>query len=187
MAEYELIERDGLPEALRVLVNELPRETWEVHPEFAGLVQFWLERHMMFRKLLGLLDTDVRAALEGQIDARHHAARLARFGGMLVNDLHGHHQIEDYHYFPRLRLLDPRIEAGFDILDRDHQAMDGLLSGFADIANAVIRAEDASRRDALGDLDAGLVQFAAMLDRHLNDEEDLIVPVILKSGGGGLA
>jgi len=52
--------REGLPDALRLLVDEIPRPTWEAHPNFGGMVQFWLQRHMMFRRLLDVLEADLQ-------------------------------------------------------------------------------------------------------------------------------
>ena len=47
--------RDGLPDALRVLVAAYPRAGWQGHGNFGGMVRFWLERHAMFRDLTGRL------------------------------------------------------------------------------------------------------------------------------------
>ena len=129
----------GLPEALRVLLAAYPRAGWAADPQFHGLVSFWLERHQMFRKLLGILREDTALLLDRQSDPQTFAARLGRFGGMFVNELHGHHQIEDQHYFPLLAQKDARIIRGFDILDSDHHALDGLLDGFVKGANALLQ------------------------------------------------
>jgi len=187
MEKLRLGERTGLPQALRVLYQEFPREAWETHPGFSGLVQFWMERHAMFRKLLELLETDAAAMLGRQLDPSQYPARLSRFGSMLVNDLHGHHQIEDVHYFPQLKVLDDRIGHGFDILDSDHQQMDGFLSQFAEAANTVLgqAANETALRDAVGSLQGEVASLHLMLLRHLEDEEDLVVPVILKSAASG--
>jgi hemerythrin-like domain-containing protein len=176
--------RAGLPEALRVLLDEIPRETWEAHPEFGGMVQFWLERHLMFRQLLGQLRADAEDAIDRRIDLQGYGPRLSRFGGVFLNQLHGHHQIEDAHYFPQLVTLDRRIEAGFGMLDADHHALHGHLDTFAEGANAVLSrlSDEPAAREAVGDFHALLGGFHQMLDRHLTDEEDLIVPVILKTG-----
>ncbi len=181
--DLTLTKRDGLPDALRVLLDELPRAQWPEHPNFEGMVKFWLDRHLMFRQLLGVLQQDARALTDRQIDFSAFGPRLARYGGMLLNELHGHHQIEDVHYFPHLARLDPRLEQGFALLDNDHGAMDGLLHEMADGANAVLQAQGAA--DQLGAFHDRLNGFEAMLDRHLADEEELIVPVILKTGFGG--
>ena len=178
--DLALDRRDGLPDALRVLLRDFPRDMWESHPNFAGLVQFWLDRHMMFRRLAETLRSDAEAGLDGRLDPQQMRARLSRFGGMMLNQLHGHHQIEDMHYFPVLSKRDSRLDRGFAILDRDHHAMDGLLNRFATAANDVLRGAEP------GPFHTDLVSFESMLLRHLEDEEDLIVPVILKHGAEGL-
>ena len=45
MSDLNLETRDGLPEALRVLLEAFPREVWEGHENFGQLVRFWLDRH----------------------------------------------------------------------------------------------------------------------------------------------
>ena len=106
--------------------------------------------------------------------------QLAQYGGMLINQLHGHHQIEDMQYFPVMSRLDTRVRKGFGILDADHHALDGILAGLTDAANGVLQAKDKKMVDPLAKLHASLTDFAPMLDRHLVDEEELVVPVLLK-------
>ncbi|PIL18139.1 hypothetical protein P775_21470 [Puniceibacterium antarcticum] len=166
-----------MPEALRVLLETFPREDWEAHPHFSGLVAFWLDRHLMFRNLLGSLQSDAEAAIDRKIDPQSHKKRVSQYGGMLVSQLHGHHQIEDHHYFPVLSKMEPKLLKGFDILDADHHAMDGLLNRFTSSANAVLQGKGKP-----GPFHKELLSFGALLHRHLEDEEDLIVPVILKHG-----
>ena len=180
--------RVGLPEALRLLVTEYPREGWATHPHFEGLVAFWLSRHQMFRDLMSMITADAEAAMDRRIGGRDYAMRLSQLGSGLIQNLHGHHQIEDQHYFPVLRQQDAGIATGFDLLDADHHALDGLIAGFADVANGAIRAVDdpSGLTDRAANLRRCMLDFRRMLGRHLEDEEDLIVPVILKSGGAGL-
>ena len=174
--------RIGLPDALRVLLEQYPRDTWQTHGNFAGLVAFWLDRHVMFRRLMTALLQDAEDATDGRLDAQAHAAKLSRYGSMLLQNLHGHHQIEDHHYFPLLNAREPVLNRGFTLLDSDHHALDGLLNRFADGANAVIR-----NRKGPGPFRDDLLGFQSLLLRHLEDEEDLIVPVILKHGPDGLS
>ena len=178
----DLTRRDGLPEALRVLAAELPRADWAAHPEFHGLVSFWLERHLAFRRLCAMMAEDARQAIDGRMAPEALARRLSRLGSHLVNDLHGHHQIEDQHYFPRLMPLDPRLARGFDLLERDHDQLDGLIGGFVTSANRVLAAGGQGAGPFLDDL----TRFSTLLERHLEDEEELIVPVILRHGPEGL-
>lgn len=179
MDALSLDTRNGLPDALRALVEEFPRTGWQQHPNFNGMVQFWLERHMMFRRILEAMETDVQALQDGRMNFQGYAPRLSRYGGLLLNELHNHHHIEDHHYFPRLVKLDARAEKGFDLLEADHGAMDGLLHGMAEAANAVLQGGEA------GVFADRLDAFGGLLNRHLEDEEDIIVPVILKSGFDG--
>jgi len=95
-APTSLSERDGLPDAMRSLVKEYPRNGWERNANYSHLIAFWLDRHLMFRKLLDQLDNDVKAALDGNDAQDSYKRKLSRFGGMLINQLHGHHQIEDH-------------------------------------------------------------------------------------------
>ena len=180
--------RDGLPDALRVLLEDYPREAWESDPAFSALIRFWLDRHLMFRRLLAGLDEDTRTMLDGDMDPRAYGARLSRLGGHFLQNLHGHHQIEDAHYFPRLSTLDDRLRRGFEILDRDHHAIDGHLARFADEANAVLRNIEGAR-PPLAEVETmrrGIARMTGFLDRHLTDEEELIVPVLLKYQPEGL-
>jgi hemerythrin-like domain-containing protein len=187
MNTLSLDTRTGLPEALRVLLADHPRDGWQANPQFHGLVSFWLERHMMFRQLMKHMRTETEGFLDGNRDPRGFAQGVGRYGGMFVNQLHGHHQIEDHHYFPLLRQKDARIESGFDLLDADHHALDGILNGFIEQANGAIQGVGgADPRAPAGALRDGLIELERLIGRHLEDEEDLIVPVILKYGADGL-
>lgn len=178
MQDDDLSHREGLPPDLLTLLDSLPRSGWADVPGFGGLAAFWLDRHLAFRRLLDLLAGDAQAVADGRMDPGQWHPRLIRLGGHLVQELQGHHQIEDEAYFPQMQQLEPRLLRGFDLLDRDHHALDGLLHGFANAANAALRAE--KPRAAAGRMAEHLAPFARQLQRHLEDEEDLIIPVILK-------
>lgn len=177
----DLDTRTGLPEALRYLVAQYPRDIWESHRNFDELTRFWLERHVMFRQLLDRINAGAEAFLDGNADAAVFARENARYTGFFLNQLHGHHQIEDVHYFPTLSGLEPGLNRGFEILDQDHHALDGHLHGLADDTNAMLEAIQARQggHDAAGRLHERLAGFASFLDRHLVDEEELVIPVIL--------
>lgn len=178
--------RTSLPEPLRVLLETYPREAWSADPAFSELIRFWIDRHQMFRKLLQIMQSETESVLDNDMDAQTFAAHLSRYGSMFVGELHGHHSIEDHHYFPKIKGLEARIAHGFDILDRDHHALDGHLSSFAETANGLITAvaEGQSVNDAAGTLRDGLSDMERFLNRHLTDEEELVVPVLLKHGSG---
>lgn len=176
----DLAHRTGLPDALRVLADVLPRSGWEAHPNFDALTRFWLDRHLMFRDVLGRLRRGSDLYLDRKVDPERHAGETARYAGFLLNQLHGHHGIEDHHYFPALIGLDGRLVRGFELLDRDHQALDGHINGLAETTNAFLRSlGETDERDRAAALGGALGRFETFLDRHLTDEEDLVVPVIL--------
>jgi len=177
---HTLDTRTGLPDALQVLLREYPRDLWTGHANFDGLTRFWLERHMMFRQVLGMLQDQSRSYLDRGADGREFSRQTARLAGFFLSQLHGHHQIEDVQYFPLLSGLEPRLAAGFELLDADHHALDGHLHALAREAQAAVNAATGQGgRDAVGALHGRLEGFERFLDRHLTDEEDLVVPVIL--------
>lgn len=178
--------RTGLPDALTVLLKEYPREGWEAHPGFDGLIRFWLDRHMMFRRILERLTLQTQETLDKRLDLGQFRQQTGRLGSAFVQELHGHHSIEDAHYFPVLSQKDARIAQAFELLDHDHHALDGHLNNFVETANAALRA-DGHKDSAIGTFHENLAALNAMLDRHLIDEEEIIVPVILKYGAGGLS
>ena len=174
--------RAGLPEELRVLADRYPRTEWKTHPNFNDLTAFWLERHGMFRQLNDLLVESSEKRLDG--DNPRYGREMQHYTSTYLNQLHGHHQIEDHHYFPQFIPLDDRIAPGFELLDRDHKALDGHIHALAEATNAVLRRIAAGENDeaeARALLDAQRA-FRTFLHRHLEDEEDLVVPIILEYG-----
>ncbi|MEO1677652.1 MAG: hemerythrin domain-containing protein [Pseudomonadota bacterium] len=184
--DWSLERRTGLPDALRVLLKEYPKEGWERDPGFSGLLRFWLDRHIMFRELSERLVAEVRTFLDDQGEVEQLKANISRFGGLFVNELHGHHHIEDAHYFPMLVQHDARLVRGFALLDADHHAIDPQLSIIVDAANGVLRSDGAGLRDATAALQTVLERFDGLLNRHLQDEEELCVPVVLRYGEQGV-
>jgi len=182
----DLSARAGWPDELRVLIERYPREGWTGHGNLGAVAQFWLDRHAEFRALGNMLQTaadDFREAKLAPDDFRRFfAPRLQYF----LQGLEGHHQMEDYQYFPIFRQAEPRLLKGFDVLEGDHEAIHADIVCVVDAANGLLRTLDGDGADKLrtatdvyvdtcGRLLKGLV-------RHLDDEEDLIVPVILDQG-----
>ncbi len=176
-----LAKRRGLPPEFQLILAEHPRKSWPDHRDFNGLAAFWLDRHLSFRHTMGQLRADAEALIDRKIAPVAYGKRLQRLGSGLLGDLIGHHQIEDDAYFPKLARLEPRIARGFDMLDADHHALHELIDRFAQGANAVLGAEDDTRhRAAVTRFAADLSAFDGLLARHLTDEEDLVLPVVLK-------
>ena len=182
MTFTDLAQRERLPDALRVLLEQYPRDIWESHHNFDGLTRFWLDRHLMFRRALAQWQQDTRAFLDKGRDPRAHGQMTTRIGGFLINELHGHHHIEDAHYFPVLSAAENRLAHGFELLDADHHALDAQLAGLTEAANSHLRQLQERNSDTKASAGAMLTRldaFERFLDRHLVDEEELVVPVIL--------
>lgn len=182
-AALALDQRSRLPDALRVLLKAYPRHTWESDPGLDDLARFWLDRHLMFRRLLDQLQTITRARLSKELEPMHFAARLSQLGSTFVGELHVHHNVEDLHYFPRLAEQDPRIEQGFELLHTDHMALETHIAAFVSCAESILQTPQQAE---IGPLGEEIDHLARLLDRHLTDEEEIVVPVILKYGASGL-
>jgi hypothetical protein len=184
-AALALAEREGWPPELRALIERYPREVWTGHENLGQMCQFWLSRHRMFRELAAGIDDATARYRDGKLSAPQFAQYFAPRLQFFLQQLHAHHQIEDFHYFPIFRKAERGLLRGFDVLESDHAALhhdiettvtaaNDLLRGLAGDAGAVARATDAYTA-ASGSLFKGL-------KRHLDDEEDLIVPIILDRG-----
>lgn len=175
-----LDKRSALPAEFLLILQDFPRAGWQAHPDFNGLAAFWLDRHLNFRALMAQMQADGQKRIDRALPSDEYAQRLQRLGSRLLGELIGHHQIEDTAYFPKLAALEPRISRGFDLLDTDHHMLHDMIDGFAAGANTVLRARDDAQREAVAGFAKTLQRFERMLVRHLSDEEDLVLPVVLK-------
>ena len=177
--------RRKLPDDLRFLLEKYPRETWNGHANLGETARFWLQRHDMFRELGGMLQKSVADYREGLLPPVDFAQWFAPRLRFFLHQLHGHHQIEDLHYFPVFAEAERRLQRGFDILDSDHHVIHDALERNAEKAREFLIAlkQDEDRKrfaaDAYADENERLIH---MLTRHLVDEEDLIIPLILDRG-----
>lgn len=145
----------------------------------------WLHMHGGFRAHQVEMGAMVNAWRNGQIDvATLHRALIPALQQFLQH-LDGHHRIESGHYFPALRRLEPRIAAGIDLLDRDHDAIHAHIEAMVETGRALHQAVATGAADA-GDrahrLAEVLDRTGPQLARHLDDEEDIVIPLIALRG-----
>lgn len=182
MTTYDIHARQGLPQEMQLLLRDYPREDWPGHPNFATATQNWMRAHQMFRQLGDIIVKDTEKLLEKEMETKRYASRLSHYGNQLVNNLHGHHHWEDHSFFPELEAADPRFLRGLEMLETDHTEMDALLNTFTDAANRYLQLERLSPKETREELPAMLKageSIKRFLGRHLADEEDLVVPIIL--------
>jgi len=186
---FDLDTRTGLPADLTELLGKYPRETWTDHANLGATARFWLQRHDMFRELGAAMQEALSQHREGEVALdpfrRWFAPRLQFF----LTQLEEHHQIEDHHYFPVFVRAESRLALGFELLENDHEVIHADLMAVAETANRFLAEEtgggavppDAARYagDAYAEASGRLLD---RLVRHLADEEDLIIPLILDRG-----
>jgi hypothetical protein len=166
---------------VRAGLERHPRTSWREDPTHGA--RFWLEIHDGFRREAdGLI-----ALLDEHRGRRRAVAELAvvsapRLKGMVAR-LHDHHEIEEFEYFPAFRALEPKLGPGFDLLASEHvklrRHVDDAVEALAALLAAV--SSDAAGAPRLTD------RYAARIDElcrglacHLDDEEDLIIPLLLE-------
>jgi hemerythrin-like domain-containing protein len=181
-------DRAPLPAALRFLLERHPREAWAARAALGPLARYWLARHASFREMGGALGQATAAFREGRVEPAAFGPWLAPRLQMFLGELQNHHHVEDYYYFPRLRTLEPRLTAGFEILDADHETIHRGLLDVVEAANALLAALRGSGEPGqTGErYAAASARLVAGLVRHLDDEEDLIIPLLLERGEDAL-
>ncbi len=178
---YKMRDTD-MPDELRFLLQHYPRDSWEAHPGFQEKTRHWLGAHRMFRRVAEQVRLDTEAVLNRDIALGDYVGRLSYFGGNLVGNLHGHHSWEDHAYFPELSAADSRFDAGLELLEQDHADLDVVLDDMTRKANRVIQLATLDEKQAHEEANAvhpAMVAIEAFLNRHLADEEELAVPIIL--------
>jgi iron-sulfur cluster repair protein YtfE (RIC family) len=179
--------RTGWPDGLCILLKAHPRAAWKAHG--SAMVDFWLAQHDSFRRQCEAL----RAAADDFRAARTSPSKLCavvtpQLHGFLEH-LHGHHQVEDHHYFPAFRSAERRLASGFDVLARDHVLIHLSLEEIVGAINAFVTAvhndapqnETARQRASERYVDVSERLHKRLL-RHLDDEEDLVIPFMLAHG-----
>ena len=176
------IRKTDMPAEMQILLNEYPRDSWDEHPGFKDKTKQWIGAHQMFRDLGEAIRVETEHFIDKTRSSENFADSLSRFGNGLVRTLHGHHTWEDRNYFPELSMADSRFDAGLEILEKDHETMDAILINFTETANRVIKLVDLDleqARDEAGRLHDVTEAIEGLLQRHLSDEEELAVPIIL--------
>lgn len=184
----DLDRREGWAAALRAHLERHPRASWETTATASA--HFWLEVHDHFRRDCVSLETAADDYRRERIAAPALAViATSRLGGLVAN-LHGHHQIEDFHYFPAFRRAEPTLAAGFDVLERDHGA---LQQDVAAARTAVLDLRTATKGGAVPHGAATLAlaaeryiettaRLCRRVCRHLSDEEELVIPLLIERG-----
>ena len=181
----DIDQRTGWPEELCVVLQDYPRDTWATTR--SSMARFWIDKHNYLRRQSAALQS-------ANDDYRAERAGIEQFGSWIaprlqgfLGELHGHHQIEDHHYFPAFRSAEPRLNPGFDVLNSDHELIHGGIMNIVESINefiATLQPENAGNNDARLRAADRYIEASKLLhsrlERHLQDEEDLIIPLMIR-------
>ncbi len=182
MKNQHLQDRPHLPENYLLLLEKHPRESWEDNPEMPIFILQWLENHALYRRLSRSLVKETQKFLNKEHSAQDYAQRLGFFGAQLVENLTRHHHFEDEQFFPTISTAEPRVKKGVELLISDHAALTKALEKFVIAGNEIIDLalqEDPKTHAKATAILAQASALKAFLTSHLNDEENLIIPILL--------
>ncbi len=179
--------RTGWPDELCDLLREHPRASWQHN--MTPLAQFWIDKHNDFRTRCSTLQTAADNFRERPDKPTEFATQVVSRTHLLISLLHGHHQVEDLHYFPVFRAADRRLDPGFDVLASDHELLHetGIsvietLSAFRAALGVSGEGTIDNQRLAADRLIEASELLCRRICRHLDDEEDLVIPLMLTHG-----
>ena len=181
--DHNVLERPRLQAALRASLAELaqwPRQQWGGHPAYAGLASHWQDIHRAMVHNLGIVEHGLRTLAEhglADADRIRLAGQIGPAARQSVDHLHGHHRLEDQTMFPQLLRAAPALARPLNLLEADHIVLNALLGPF-EHALARLPAADAPA-SAWDDVAQVGERVARVARRHIEDEEEIVIPVVL--------
>ena len=181
--------RPGLPDSHAPLRAAYPATGWATHMNYGQLTAFWLQVHASLRAEAGAVVALIDAWRPDD-DGRAFAARFVPGLNQFLGHLDAHHRIEDEQYFPKFRAADPRALAGFEVLESDHALIHAQIVATVTGARTLLGALPAGGDPLRRARDAHALQLGRLrqlLDRHLSDEEEIVIPALLEHGERSVA
>ena len=161
---------------LLFLFNKLPPDQW-FSADYAYKTSGWLKVHTNIRKRQRILTQISEGYQSGEYDWAEYRSQMLKRINMHVLKLHQHHGVEDEGFFPEFIKMYPQLQAGFEILGRDHVRLDALLDKLQVENDRLARSEVEDKVLAV-QLHETLVDATDLLSQHLTDEEDLVIPIL---------
>ena len=182
MTNTPLSQRTQLPTKYLAHLENHPRADWEDNPEVPVFILQWLENHALYRRLSKTLVKETQRFLDKEHNAQEYAQRLGFFGAQLVENLTRHHNFENTQFFPTISAAEPSVEKAVELLIQDHATLTTALETFVIAGNEII--DLALQDDNQLPLKAATIlaqatALQAFLTSQLNDEENLIIPILL--------
>lgn len=183
--ELSIETRSGLPEEWRFLYHEHPKDGWISHSSLGEHTRFWLSIHRHFRMNGVHLLSQSSAYREGKIDGNTFRQTMAPRLQQFLQTLDHHHRIEDQVFFPKFTAAENRLAKAIDLLEADHEVIDAEVHHMVQVANTLlqVQASDSEGLKRSGEAFANSSErIVKLLGRHLDDEEEIVVPLMLDRG-----
>ena len=167
------------------MLVDYPPDSWLSHTALGEHARFWLSVHRHFRMMgshLTSLTSDFR---EGQMTPEKFRTTLAPRLQQFLGTLDHHHRIEDHHFFPLFMAAEKRLVKGIELLEEDHHTIDAEIHNMVTAANALLQTDgtNAENLKVTGNNFADTSErIVKLLHRHLDDEEEIVVPIMLDRG-----
>lgn len=182
--ENHVKKRSELSPIIKQTLLESIRDEWPKHRRYQGMANFWLGIHRNLLQGSHQLANGFEALLDtppSEIQDELNARKLQQFGNQLISQLHHHHEIEDHNYFPQFVQLYPNMAHAIELLDGDHQVLHQALED-TQLALVDMMAQKPIDRDMIAQVAKGSRELEKIITRHLWDEEEIIIPILLEHG-----
>ncbi|MGI9355577.1 MAG: hemerythrin domain-containing protein [Rhizobiaceae bacterium] len=141
--------------------------------------------HRSFRMMGSHLTEQSNAYESGAVTAEQFRFAMAPRLQQFLGSLDHHHGIGDHLFFPKFMEAKKRLVAGIELLEADHTIIDAEVHKMIKIANALLQTS-ALDRDGLKRSGENFAissrRIVKLLGRHLDDEEETVIPLVLDSG-----
>ncbi|WP_367109713.1 hemerythrin domain-containing protein [uncultured Psychrobacter sp.] len=158
------------------LYEKLPPDQW-FSADYAYKTSGWLKVHTNIRKRQRILTQISDAYMSGEFDWTEYRSQILKRINMHVLKLHQHHGVEDEGFFPEFVSMYPKLAPAFEILGHDHEYLNELLDTLQ-AQNDQLARSDTEDKVLAKQLHDTLVAVTDLLQQHLTDEEDLVIPIL---------
>lgn len=158
------------------LYNKLPPDQW-FSADYAYKTSGWLKVHTNIRKRQRILTQISEAYQNGEFDWAEYRSQILKRINMHIIKLHQHHGVEDEGFFPEFIAMYPQLAPAFEVLGQDHDYLNELLDKLQIQNDKLARSEEEDKALAR-ELHDTLVKVTDLLQQHLTDEEDLVIPIL---------
>ncbi len=158
------------------LFNKLPPDQW-FGADYAYKTSGWLKVHTNIRKRQRILTQISTAYQSGEFGWNEYRSQILKRINMHVLKLHQHHEVEDKGFFPEFVSMYPKLAPAFEILGHDHEYLNELLDKLQ-IQNDQLARSEVEDKALAEELHDTLVKVTDLLQQHLTDEEDLVIPIL---------